>query len=668
LRKQLEDEPVDKWVTELRRLAKSCDFGDLRDDLIKDAIVLGVNDSKVKARLLREKGLNLEKAKDICKVAESSKVQLKQIVSQSAATLAVDAARYKQTSSSKPPASNQQANECRFCGRHHRPRECPAFGKNCNKCGTRNHFAAVCRKSTGTSTAVEANAVELAQRRETFYVGAVGAANLDGKWLVEIDIKGIPIVAKIDTGADINIIPISKLQVVAPGAALQPFPHAIKGVGNCSVKVLGELTLPVKYKNEPTQVERFAVVPDHVHGDILLRGDLCERLKLLARSALAVSGGASTRYAELTSKYTQIFDGLGRSTHVYKPKIDQTVRPIVKPCRRIPHAMMIPLKNELTTMESLNVIAKVDEPTDWVSQLVVGIKKSGDLRICLDPQALNTALCREHYHMPVVEDLMDNLNGSKVFSKMDLKTAFWQILLDETTTDLFCFATPFGRYKFLRMPYGIKTAQEVCHRMLCQVLEGLEFVKVNVDDILVHSKDTEQHIDHLEAVFKRIQSAGLRLNSSNCEYGVQKLTFLGFEVTTDGLKVDDEKVEAISKMPDPKCKTEVRIIVGMINFVMDFVPDQSSTLAPLNNLLRDGEHFDFDANCKKALQSVLGYLSSKPVLQHHDPNAELKVVTDASKVGLGAVLMQKNPDGRWLPVKYASRAVTPTESRWPPSS
>jgi hypothetical protein len=137
-------------------------------------------------------------------------------------------------------------------------------------------------------------------------------------------------------------------------------------------------------------------------------------------------------------------------------------------------------------------------------------------------------------------------------------------------------------------------------------------------------------------------------------------------VNTEGLVVDDEKVEAISQMPDPKSKTEVRSIVGMINFVRDFVPDLSSTLAPLNGLLKDGVHFHFDANCKKALQTVLTHLSSKPVLQHHDPMADMKVVTDASKIGLGAVLMQRNASGKWLPVKYASRAVTPTEGRWAP--
>jgi hypothetical protein len=431
-RHQLEDEPVDKWVTELKRLAQSCEFGALRDELVKDAITLGINDSTVKGRLLREKDLTLTKAKEICKIAESSKAHLKQIGSRDTAPLSVDAARVNRpgynssgqnSSGYKPPNANDNSapsQPCRFCARHHKPRECPAYGKSCNKCNGRNHFANACRKPPNT-TNLSANAVDVQQqpaKRDTFYMGAVGLHKRSvGKWLADVKLEDTVISVKIDTGADINVIPQTKLRAVAPRAILQPFLHKLEGVGNLSVPVLGETSLRVSYNATTTQPERFVVVPDEAHKDILLTGDLCERLLLVSRNVLAVTETPS-ELQQLAIRFNDIFDGLGTSHQAYKPKVDNNVRPVVKPCRRIPHAMMTPLKNELDKMETSGVIVKVVEPTDWVSQLVVGIKKNGELRICLDPQALNAALCREHYHMPMIEDLMDNLSGTTVFSNL----------------------------------------------------------------------------------------------------------------------------------------------------------------------------------------------------------------------------------------------------------
>ena len=174
LRKQLEDEPVDKWVTELKRLSQTCEFGVLRDDLIKDAIVLGVSDSVVKERLLREKALTLQKAKDLCKVAESSKLHLKNIGTRES-VLSVDAARvqnerpqsrFKNTVGQQRTANNQA---CRFCTGHHKPRECPAYGKSCHNCGSRNHFSSACRKpqsNRGDQIPPEVNSVQVQQQRQ----------------------------------------------------------------------------------------------------------------------------------------------------------------------------------------------------------------------------------------------------------------------------------------------------------------------------------------------------------------------------------------------------------------------------------------------------------------------------------------------------------------------
>jgi hypothetical protein len=137
-------------------------------------------------------------------------------------------------------------------------------------------------------------------------------------------------------------------------------------------------------------------------------------------------------------------------------------------------------------------------------------------------------------------------------------------------------------------------------------------------------------------------------------------------LTAEGLSLDAEKIEAISRLPIPTTKSKVGSMLGMLTFVKDFFPDMSHALAPLYNLLKDDTPFNFSQDCIEAVKQIMKYLTTQPVLKHFDPGAPTKVVTDASKEGLGAVLMQKSGDGKWFPVKYASRTTTPTEYRWAP--
>ncbi|XP_053405074.1 uncharacterized protein K02A2.6-like [Mercenaria mercenaria] len=173
---------------------------------------------------------------------------------------------------------------------------------------------------------------------------------------------------------------------------------------------------------------------------------------------------------EIETKFASVFEGEGQFENHLHLEIDDTVKPVKMPVRRVPVAMKEKLKRELNQLEKRGIIAKVDTPTDWVSSLVVVKKANGKLRICIDPKPLNKALKRSHYLLPVVEDLLPELSNAKVFSKCDVKNAFWHVVLDEKSSYLTTFETPFARYRWLQMPFGISPAPEYFQQFLEQNL------------------------------------------------------------------------------------------------------------------------------------------------------------------------------------------------------
>lgn len=226
-------------------------------------------------------------------------------------------------------------------------------------------------------------------------------------------------------------------------------------------------------------------------------------------------------------------------------------------------------------MCKLDVIEKVDESTDWVSSMVVIEKSNGQLRICLDPKDLNTAIKRHRYPMPTVDEVLSKLDGAKVFSKLEASSECWQIKVDEPSAKLLAFDTPFGRYCFKRLPFGVHSAAEIFQKRVAEIIDGLENVVKDQDDIIVLGRDKQQHGKALKDVLDRIRDSGLKLNKKKCRTGVTETTFPGHMITAEGNKSDPKKIEAKTNMPTPSNKTEVQHFFGMIIYLGKFLPHLS---------------------------------------------------------------------------------------------
>ena len=220
-------------------------------------------------------------------------------------------------------------------------------------------------------------------------------------------------------------------------------------------------------------------------------------------------------------------------------------------------------------------------------------KLNGALRVCLDPQALNAGLRRSTHPVPTIDELLPEIAEAKVFSKCDVRHGFWHIQLDPESAELTAFVTPFGRYIWKRMPFGIKPASEIFQKRLEQALEGLEGVKNIHDDIMVWgvgSTDDEDEACHdrrMVRLLERCEQRGIALNADDKKYVLKEphLLYMGHIFTKDGLKVDPAKAEVIRQMPKPEDPAAVRRFLGMANYLARFVPNMSQLSAPLRVLI-----------------------------------------------------------------------------------
>ena len=305
------------------------------------------------------------------------------------------------------------------------------------------------------------------------------------------------------------------------------------------------------------------------------------------------------------------------------------------------------------------IIEAVTVPTKWVSPLVLVMKTGGQIRICLDPSSLNEAIKREHYAIPTADEIFARLHGSTYFSTLDATSGFLQMKLDEESSYKTTFASPYGRYRYLRLPFGIKSAPEVYHRTVADLFSDIDGVETYIDDFIIHGSTEEHHDQHLRQVLDRCRKVNLKLNLSKCEFKKTELQYLGHVIYRNTIRPDRSKTNAICDIPEPQNKGDVRRILGMVTYLAKFCPNLSTVAAPLRDLTRKGVAWTWDAIHKEALRQVKDLVSSPAMLKLYDPHSEITLSVDASQYGLGACIMQ---DG--VPVAYASRTLTDTHKRY----
>ena len=247
------------------------------------------------------------------------------------------------------------------------------------------------------------------------------------------------------------------------------------------------------------------------------------------------------------------------------------------------------MKKKIIELQEKGIIKKAEEPSEWINSMVV-VAKPNEIRICLDHKDLNKAVQRRNFQMPTLEELLSELSKARIFSSFDAKDGFYQVSLDEESSKLTTFWTPLGRYRYLRMPFGISLTPEVFESKLQGCLTDLHGVKVIRDDILVvryGATDTEAQIDHdrnVALLLERGRQVSLKLNKSKVKLRKTEVKFMGHLISNEGLKPDPDKVTAIKKMSKLTSNSEVQTLLGFVNYLSKFLPKLSDVSAPLREL------------------------------------------------------------------------------------
>ncbi|PIK48832.1 hypothetical protein BSL78_14290 [Apostichopus japonicus] len=532
---------------------------------------------------------------------------------------------------------------CQYCGRSHRRKkeECPAWGKLCTQCGKENHFAKKCRSQNQSK---QVNQVDY-QSEDCEWINVIKTKSKDLKCKMEVNNQAVAF--QIDTGATVNTVPEKYV-----GATTGDLKTLTMWNGT-QIKSKGTTRLVIKnpVNNKAYSVE-FVVTEDTLTPLLGLKA--AQQMKLIQ-----INSENMQRVMSVTDvgMFPSVFENkLGKLPGLVTLKTDGNLRPTVMPTRRVPLAIRSKLKQELDRLVNADVIAVVDEPTPWVSALVIAPKKNGDLRICIDPRELNKALQREHYTLPILEETLHELGQSRVFSKADLSSGYWHVQLDYESSLLTTFQTSYGRYRWKRLPFGLCVSSEIFQKKLVEALDSLDGVVCIADDVIIHGKDTEQHDKNLKEFLKRCQEQGIKLNQDKLELRLDEITFIGHRLTKNGLQSDPEKVKAITAMQAPSNLKELRRYLGMVNYLAKFLPNLHDTTKPLQDLTKKDTQWNWSESQQKAFEEVQKKVQNSPVLAFYDPKKDLMLENDASEYGLGSALLQ---DGK--PVAYASRTLTETE-------
>ena len=685
------DESVATFVAALRHLAIHCAYGDSLNDMLRDRLICGINDARIQRRLLAEAEIDFPKALQIAQAMESADRDAQDLQTLQSETPGMTEAAVH---SAGGGVTNRQGGvnypNCYRCGRRHRASVCRHKETVCNICGKKGHIARACRSKDKdpqpkSSEQNQPQPSEQDQPKPMEQSQPQGNTNTVTQEAVQADddiyemfplrgkrydpiyatvtMNSTPVQMEIDTGATLSVISEDTFNQVWKDQAppLRTERVKLRTYTGQEIPVKGALDVEVEHGG---QCKKLVLVVTEGQGPSLLGRNWLGELKIDWKNTYKVQE-SNTLTAVLDAHEAVFRKELGTiNCTTAKIQVDPQVPPVFHKPRPVPFSLRHEVEVELERLEKEGII-RPRQFSQWAAPIVAVPKSDGSVRICGDYKVTaNKAMICDTHPIPRIEDILAAMSGGVSFTKLDLSHAYLQLQLDESARDYLVINTHKGLFEYTRMPFGITSAPGVFQRTMDNLLQGLQHVTVYIDDILITGTTEEQHLETLNEVLTRLETAGMRLKKEKCVFMASEVVYLGHCISKDGLQPTEEKVKAVTETPQPTNVSELRAFLGLVNYYGKFMQNLSTLLAPLYALLRKKVPWEWREEQQEAFEKTKALLKSPKLLAHYDSNKELILTCDASPYGLGAVLAHKMKDGSERPIAYASRTLTAAERNY----
>nr|XP_025888854.1 uncharacterized protein LOC104649327 [Solanum lycopersicum] len=353
---------------------------------------------------------------------------------------------------------------------------------------------------------------------------------------------------------------------------------------------------------------------------------------------------------------------LGDSESSYQPGFE----PVKQKTRKFKPELSLKIKEEITKQIESRLVEVTQYPT-WLANVVPIAKKDGKIRICVDYRDLNKASPKDNFPLPNIHILIDNCAKHEMQSFVDCYAGYHQILMDEEDAEKTAFITPLGVYHYRVMLFGLKNAGATYMRAMTTIFHDMihKEIEVYVDDVIIKSRESSDHLTHLRKFFERLHRYNLKLNPAKCAFGVPAGKLLGFIVSRKGIELDPSKIKAIQELPPPKTRKEVMSFLGRLNYISRFIAQSTVVCEPIFKLLKKDAPTKWIEECQTAFDAIKSYLSNPPVLVPPREGSPLLLYLSVSDSAFGCVLGQHDETGKKeRAIYYISKKFTPYESRY----
>ena len=653
--KQESSETFDQFLTKLRQQAVYCEFGIGEDDQIRDQIIDQCQSSHLRRKLLEKGNVTLAEVIKIAKADEITEFQVKKFDTSNEYTVArvqnkpASRSNYQTArNQSRPQNKSRDDRKCFRCAKEgHLAKDpmCPAAKATCRKCGFQGHFATCCKTKDQRQKRIHNVEVERNDENDKFAFHIDGLASASC-WINQ----KVPLKMLIDTGSSSNILDKETWEMLkqhkisckswVSNEKLYPYGNA------APLNVIGHFRTDISHEDRNCEAE-FIVFEGK--GKPLMSLDLAEKLGILTLSVNTVCVEDKKPFPKLKGEPTKLH-------------IDPSVTPVSQAPRRVPFSMLKKVEAKIQELLDLDIIEEVKGPTTWVSPVVIVNKPDKDIRLCIDMRQANKAIIREVFQIPVIDEVLEKINGSKWFGKVDLKWGYHQLELEEKSRDITTFAVHCGTYRYKRLMFGISSAPEVYQKTIRNVIRDCEGTTNIADDILVYA-DSESDLDsRMEKLLGTLRSHGLAINKEKSIFKARELTFMGHKLSPRGVQPTEAKTAAIREAREPTTVSEVRSFMGLVNFCGRYIPGLATIAEPLMALTRKNASFVWTDRQRQAFEEIKDKICKAETLAYFDLEKKT-LICDAGPVGLGAILMQEE-EGQRRVISFASRALTAVERRY----